>query len=62
MSDISKINIDKKEYFFKDAEGRARAEEAATEAEEAAKEYTDAQVKALKGEVSEDFKTISTFF
>lgn len=58
MSDISKINIDKKEYFFKDAEGRARAEEAATEAENAAKEYTDAQVKALKGEVSEDFNTL----
>ena len=58
MSDISKINIDKKEYFFKDAEGRARAEEAATEAENAAKEYTDAQVKALKGAVSADFSTL----
>jgi hypothetical protein len=58
LSDISKINIDKKEYFFKDAAGRARAEEAATEAENAAKEYTDAQVKALKGAVSADFNTL----
>ena len=58
MSDISKINIDKKEYFFKDAEGRVRAEEAAAEAENAAKEYTDAQVKALKGAVSADFSTL----
>jgi hypothetical protein len=58
LSDISKINIDKKEYFFKDAAGRARAEEAATEAKNAAKEYADAQIKALKGAVSADFSTL----
>ena len=58
MSDISKINIENKEYKLKDAEGRARAEEAATEAVKTAKEYTDVQVKALKGEVSEDFDTL----
>lgn len=58
MSDISKINIENKEYKLKDAEGRARAEEAATEAVNAAKEYTNAQLNALKGAVSADFNTL----
>ena len=58
MSDISKINIDKKEYFFKDAAGRARIEEAAAETELAAKNYTNAQLNALKGAVSADFNTL----
>ena len=58
MSDISKLNIEDKEYMLKDAAGRARIEEVAAETKSVAKEYTDAQIKALKGEVSEDFNTL----